>query len=195
MKHLALLLLIWIGFFVSVDAFSKMYTADTYAAASTDLTAKGYYVEALANAKRAVNLNPLEANYYRLMAKSLILTSAGKELSDVEVAKAEALKNLKKAYELNPNNLVTLRDSVPLYYFLAIDLSLGADGKKVDTAFLPIAKEFFDSTKVRYKDDAGVLVLVAKYEKRLGLTDDFNATRAAVEKLRPDLLEWNESLR
>ncbi len=191
-----LLTVIWVSFFVSTWVYLRLYSADGYLGSADEELSTGYYSEGLKDAKEAAFLNPFEANYQRVLAKAYILSSLGKDKETVDANKIKVIQYLEDAYTLNPNNLVTIRNEVPLYYFLALDLSAsGGAGTKTDETYLPTTKNFLDMAKLRYKNDAGVLVLVAKYEKKLGLIDDFNDTVAQVKVLRPDLLDWNASLK
>ena len=76
----------------------------------------------------------------------------------------------------------------PLYYFLA-------GYPKPDPVYLSLTIKFLETTKHRFSQDAGVVSLVAKYEKELGLMDDYNESVRMVAVLRPDLLQWYDSFR
>jgi hypothetical protein len=105
-------------------------------------------------------------------------------------------EDLKKAEDLNPDNLVTLRNSIPLYYFLAVeDVFLRSGPDNLDQEYSSETIAFYEKIKERYWSDVGVILSVAKYEKRLGLTDEYRKSVNRVRELRPDLLDWHESLR
>ena len=102
-----------------------------------------------------------------------------------------ALNDLQTAQNLNPNNLVTLRNVVPLYYFLAIeDLEKPADGKNIDPEFIEATKDYFTMMHSYSPTDVGIYALLAKYEKRLGLNELYEQSVGRIKILRPDLLEW-----
>ena len=104
--------------------------------------------------------------------------------------------DIKKAIELNPLNLVTIRNSIPLYYFLAVkDVGNVSGIDNIDTEYLSTVKEFFQNTKYRYWNDAGVISTIAKYEKRLSFTNEYQESTKRISELRPDLLEWYPSFR
>jgi hypothetical protein len=173
-----------------------MYVADVYYERSQALISEGNIVTAAVYANEAILKNPLEPNYYRGRARVNIAQLINANQQEKELIKLAALNDLKTAYDLNTNNLVTIRNAVPLYYFLAAkDLSQPGSSENVDEKFLPVTRSFYQMTKRKFPNDVGVYVLVAKYEKRLGLTDDFNASLERIKQLRPDLLDWQESLR
>lgn len=165
---------------------SKTYVADVYYKKARELEKKGSIEEALIFINEAVDKNPNEPTYLKERARIYIALSAGANVESVHALKNLALIDLKTAYALNPNNLVVIRNSIPLYYFLAVENSQD---------FTTTAKDFFSETKHRFPNDVGVYVSVAKYEKKLGWTRDYEETLAQIKNLRPDLLEWNELLR
>ena len=75
------------------------------------------------------------------------------------------------------------------------EFTLSVSNENIDQAFLPETKNFYEKIKNISPNDAGVYVLLAKYEKRLGLNDEYNASVKIVEELRPDLLEWHENFK
>jgi tetratricopeptide (TPR) repeat protein len=196
--RLILASIISIGFVVAVGAFVKMYAADVAFTHSQALVSSGQITDALAEANKAVAENPLEPNYYRGRAKVELVETALVEHNDVLPIKVQMLADLRKAYELNPNNLVTLRNLMPLYYYLALkdlsrsDVTTAADN--IDQNFFAVSKNFLETTKTRFPNDAGVWLLAARYEKKLGMSTEFEASRAHVRQLRPDLLDWNADL-
>jgi tetratricopeptide (TPR) repeat protein len=163
----------------------NIYSADVFYEKSQLYLAKGDVEVASILADSAIKNNEFEPNYYRGRAKIHIVgaVSANGILSDTE--KEKVLADLRKAVSLNPNNLVTLRNVIPLYYFLA----------EIDGKYLPVTRDYFRQVKYRFSNDAGVVVSIAKYEKKLGLTEDFNESVEIIKKLRPDLLNWHESFR
>lgn len=187
----AVFISLYAGFAYTV---ANIYTADVCNEKAVNLADRGAYYAALNKAECAVNKNDHEPNYYRNRAKILILLAATSEDSDISDYKKAALFDLIAAYNLNPKNLVTLRNSVPLYYYLAIrDYSLPPGINNQDSEYIGITKEFFTTIKNRYSGDAGVVVLLAKYEKKLGLTKEYEESVEIIKKLRPDLLDWHEA--
>jgi hypothetical protein len=173
----------------------RMYSADTYFKKSQTLIGTGEEKLVLKDATKAISLNPYEPNYYRGRAKVLIVRSLPYSNKNSEL-KLQILADLKKAYTLNPTNLVTIRNSIPLYYFLAVkDLSLTSGPKNLDEEFVNYTKDFFAITKDAYWNDAGVIASLAKYEKKLGLDTEYEKSVERIKILRPDLLEWHESFR
>ena len=174
-----------------ISDFWKMYRADTFYTTSKTLIKENSPGEAIKNVNRAINLNPREPAYYRGRAKSYLIDTLEKDVSEKTILKNKALADLKRALNLNPKNLATIRNSLPLYYFLSVeDLMKPGNSLNVDGSFLEVTREFFGMAKETYLNDAGVLVSVAKYEKRLGLWDDYNETLGMIGAVRPDLLDW-----
>jgi tetratricopeptide (TPR) repeat protein len=187
MKKILLITLIWGSTVFAWGLFKNIYTADTLLEDSVRYLSKGDTQVAGKLIDKAIELNGNEPNYYRTKAK-ILLVDAGD--------KAVILRTLQKALELNTHNLVTIRNSIPLYYFLAsenIVLPSGADN--IDEEYLLTTQKYYSFVKEKYSHDAGVIVSVAKYEKKLGLMDDYNASVEIIRKLRPDLLEWHDSFR
>lgn len=177
------LVYIFASFFIA-DAFSK----------NIDSQIKDLEFEmALKSANTSINLNPREPYYYRQKAKVLLLLSA-QNIEDKKIYKQQALSSLQKAYELNPENLATIRNSVPYYYFLAKnDLTVQQDPKdntQIDEDFISATRRFYNEVKTRFPNDAGAIATVAKYEKQLGLEEDYQNSAIMINTLRPDLLQW-----
>ncbi|OGC68951.1 hypothetical protein A2415_04085 [candidate division WWE3 bacterium RIFOXYC1_FULL_39_7] len=197
MKKLILSVIILIISFWSAQYFMRIYSADVLYESSQRYLAAEEYEDALRTASLAIKKNPLEPNYYRGRAKVYIGFLADTQNRESQLLfKTAALEDLKKAYKLNPKNLVTIRNSVPLYYFLAAeDLTQPGSKENIDEAFLSEAANFFEKTKLAFPNDVGVFTLIAKYEKRLGLEKQYEESKARVQQLRPDLLEWHENFR
>ena len=89
---------------------------------------------------------------------------------------------------------MTERNLVPVYYFLANeDPAAKPGGNNHDSEFIGEAKNYFQMLKAKYSRDAGVISLVAEYERKLGLTEEYEKSKEMVRILRPDLLEWYSS--
>ena len=183
-------------YFAAFKSFYTKYSADVYFSNSEKLLEEFELEKALNNATESIKNNPLEPNYYRQRAKVYLTMSAVFDDDYKMGLKKSALDDMYMAYDINPNNLVTIRNLVPLFYFLSVqDYTLSASDGNVDQAFLPITKNFYEKIKNIFPNDAGVYVLLAKYEKRLGLIAEYAASVKKVEELRPDLLEWHENFR
>lgn len=177
-------------------AIYRIYSADVCYEKSVSAIEKGIYYDALEKASCAIANNPLEPNYYRGRAKVLILIAASLQREDIGNLKNQARADLETAYMLNPSNLVTIRNSVPLYYYLAInDYSKQPGSDNWDIAYIKSTRDFYTEVKTTYVHDAGVISLIAKYEKKLGLHDEYESSRQLIKNLRPDLLEWHEAFR
>jgi hypothetical protein len=189
-----LLSVVWFFYLSFFYILIRYYSADVYYKKSQESVGMGFEDEALGYADKSIYLNPLEPNYYRGRAKirTVFLVSS----DDTSSVKETILSDLKKAESLNPENLVTIRNSIPLYYFLAVDdvfLSPGPDN--LDEKYVLDVKDFYEKTKNKYWSDVGVILSIAKYEKKLGLDESYEKSVYRIGELRPDLLEWHESLR
>jgi len=187
MKKLLLLLLIWGGAVSFWVLTNNIYVADRLAEKSMQYLSKLDTEVAERLIDKAIEKNKYEPNYYRIKAKILTVGEGDKK---------EILNNLQRSLDLNKNNLVTARNSVSLYYFLSIknfNEPLGTEN--IDTEYLPTTHAYFLFMKEKYPNDAGVISLIAKYEKKLGLMEDYARSVEIIRNLRPDLLDWYESFR
>ena len=188
--HKILLLIVNI---VLVIIFVRFFLADIYAKNIDFLVNELEFEKAVASANKAVELNPREPYYYRQRAKVFLLKAAQQD-QDKKVYKNHALLNLREAYMLNPDNLATIRNSIPYYYFLAKDNFGIQKAPKAESAldqdYIEETLYFYEMIKVRFSTDAGAIVTVAKYEKQLGLTEEYNKSVGIIKNLRPELLKW-----
>jgi tetratricopeptide (TPR) repeat protein len=171
-------------YLVLVSKFINLYFADVYYVSSKNELENGQLEDAADHIVRATGLNGNEPAYRRQKAKILLATLIW---ADEDETRAEILKNLKKAYDLNPNNLATTRNSIPLYYFLS------AEAMEAD--YVTVTRNYYIMLKNTYQNDLGLYADVAKYERKLGLDEDFNLTKAKAENMRRDVVEWHESFR
>ena len=192
-------LLIIVGFLLylcSINVFAKIYIADFYAASSERSLKVKENVLAERYIDKAIALNSQEPKYYRTKAKILLAKLVEVELNDQPSIKKEALQYMELARGLNGKNLATLRNSTPLYYFLTIkDFSKPADIENIDQDYLDITRDYYLFLRNTYPNDLGILVELAKYQRRLGMGEDYENTKKMVGELRPEILEWNESFR
>jgi hypothetical protein len=189
------LTLIWVLFGFVCLFFIKIYLADVFYRKSQALIETGSDRVILESINKAISLNPYEPNYYRGRAKINIVRFLPDANTPYSV-KQGIIADLYKAYDLNPNNLVTIRNSIPLYYFLAVkDINVPAGKENIDSEYAPYTIEFFKMVKKIYWNDAGVIASIAKYEKKLGFDNDYEVSVERIKTLRPDLLEWNEAFR
>ncbi|MFZ2663843.1 MAG: hypothetical protein WAX66_00560 [Patescibacteria group bacterium] len=193
-KRNIFLIALWIIFLIASLLLCRVYIADIYFKKSQVLLKIGDGEDSLLYANKSVSLNPFEPNYYRGRAK--VNTVRLVSIDSTGDMKEFILFDLQRALDLNPSNLVTIRNSIPLYYFLAVkDLNTGSGVGNIDEGYISYTKEFFRNTKNSYWNDAGVISSVAKYEKKLGLVDEYEESVERIKELRPDLLEWNDSFR
>jgi len=191
MKRSVYLLFIVIGYFYLLSTFSKMFLADLYYKSSKNLLENGQITEATQHIIKAIRYNPSEPAYKRQEAKVLLSTMIWQP--DEEI-KQKAFKDLKQAEELNPKNLATLRNVVPIYYLLAVNnIEKSAAPENVDQQYLQETQKFYKNLKSTYLNDLGVYTEIAEYEKKLGLTKDYQESYKKAQQLRPDIVEWHNS--
>lgn len=192
---LMLLVIVWTSAGYVISFVNRIYSADKLSVRSADFLRKEEYEKALNTANGSLELNPLEPSYYR--TRALVYLTAGileKDGVKKNIYKKSAYADLQRALVLNPDNLVTERNLVPVYYFLANeDPAAKPGGNNHDPEFIGEAKNYFQMLKAKYSRDAGVISLVAEYERKLGLTEEYEKSKEMVRILRPDLLEWYSS--
>jgi tetratricopeptide (TPR) repeat protein len=174
----------------------SIYLADVSYKEARVLLSKGKIAGSLGSINRAIEKNPSEPAYYRERARIYLASMPGYEEEDLSLIKNLALNDLKVAYDLNPNNIVTLRNSVPLYYFLAVeDVTRDIGPDNVDEDLVNETKAFYRHAKTKSPSDVGIYVLLAKYEHRLGMQEELEESIKRIRSLRPDLIDWHPSLK
>lgn len=187
---------ILIFYILIIKTFVKLYTADINYSKAQALLGDREAPRAFEEASLAITKNPSEPLYYEGRAKVLILMSLHQEPEIVEKLKSLALEDMKYAYILNSKNLVTIRNLVPIYYFLAEkDITAAPSLSNVDPIWKYQAANFFEANKNISPNDVGVYALLAKYEKRLSLTEGYNFSVNKVRDLRPDILDWYDAFK
>lgn len=185
-----------IAYSFSVYIFASLYLADVHYSMSQKLLSKGEVVKGLEEIDKAISLNSLEPAYHRGRAKIFVYATIGQDTDSTKNLKTLASQELKASYNLNPNNLATIRNNTPIHYLLALkNIEQPVSAQNLDPVFLSEAKNYFEQTKKLYPNDVGVYTLIAGYEKKLGLTKEFNESIARIKELRPDLLDWQEDLK
>lgn len=197
MTKKVLVIFIWSVYILLCVIFIRIFFADINYKKSQAMITGGYSESATSLSEKAVNQNPFEPNYYRGRAKEkFIKLLYVEDASAKSQIKERVLADLVKAYSLNENNLVTIRNIFPLYYFLAVkDMNLETSENNIDPKYIGVTKEFLESNKKRFWNDAGVVASVAKYEKKLGFAKEYSESVQRIMELRPDLLDWYESFR
>jgi O-antigen ligase len=151
--------------------------------------------EAVNNLNGAIALNNSEAIYYRWRAKTYLALLASSDSEDKKYLKDLTLSDLETALSLNPENLATMRNSVPLYYLLAVrDYGLPSGTFNIDLDYAPYAYTYFEKLADAAPNDVGVYVLLAKYQNRLGMSGSLEKSVEVINRLRPDLFDWHEDL-
>lgn len=191
MKKLLLLTVLTIFYLFAMNKFLKLYLADVYSKNAGSFLGSGELEKALDYSSKAVKNNPQEPSYYREKAKILLATLILKDEPEMQTIKKETLDNLIVAQKLNYKNLATLRNEIPLYYFLTVrDISQPSGVENIDQTYLPLTKDYYETLKDTYPHDLGLLADIAEYEKKLFLKDDYQKTVEIVGTLRSDVLEW-----
>jgi tetratricopeptide (TPR) repeat protein len=174
-----------------MNTYWQTISADESYVGSQRAVKRGEFKKALNLANKSVRKNPREPRYYYSRAKVLLASTVNLNEEEKQNTKQNALRDFRHAQELNPKNLVTLRNIVPLYYYLAINnLEEVSLDDNTDHTFFEITKEYYQNIKHYSPTDVGIYALLAKYEKRLGLTDELNESVDNIQRLRPDLLQW-----
>lgn len=174
----------------------KMYIADVEYKRARNSVENGRFEQAYKYIQKAIENNSLEASYYRERARVYIGMQLGQNTDTVNALKDLAFADLQKSINLNPNNLASIRNALPYFYFLAIkDTNKPADPNNLDEKYLRIAQDFFIENELKYSTDVGTLVDIATYEKKLFLTRNYEETRELIKQLRPDILEWVDVLK
>lgn len=205
-----ILILPFVYFFIlGISFLVSILQADLYIKKGRTVFNQGKYESALYYFDKAIEYNPRESFYYENRARVLAYLGLLSDKSeDKKILKTLALKDLEYSKNMNPNNLRVVRNNISTYYLLAIlnndNVSSGTKDKNdfaeetrhidIDYNFRDITKRYFYDVKTMYKNDAGVLVDIARYERKLNWEMDFNNTKLLIEKIRPDLLEWHEDL-
>lgn len=153
------------------------------------------YERSVEFADKAIRYNQKEPVYFIDRAKSRLGLLAQKQMQegpeDYVEDKEDILRDLETAYELNPENVVTKRNSVPIYYYLAIkDYSNSLQEKTIDDNYIDIAADFYNVFINEYPSDLGVVAQAAGYQRNLGLDDDYGRSLEKIKELRPDIIEW-----
>ncbi len=169
--------------------------ADVYNTYSKNYLASGEFEKAISYSNRALESNYQEPAYHRNKAKVLLATLVLEDNAENRSnLKEEIISDLKKAEKLNVNNLATLRNVIPLYYFLTIEnIKRPITDNNIDQMYIPVTANYYRGLKDTYDNDLGIFADVAEYERKLFLTEDFEISLEKVRQLRPEILEWHES--
>lgn len=179
-----------------ITAWYRNYVADVYSEYAQGVLVEQNLSGSISAIDKAIQLNPLEPNYYRLRARIYVNLLSSQDSNVKDQIKKFIHNDLKKAYELNPKNLVTIRNVIPIYYFLgAQDISLAGSKDNVDPNYVHVVSAFYAQTKMYVPNDVGVYALIYTYEKRLGLDSEYEESLKRVMDLRPDLIEWYDAFR
>ncbi len=178
-----------------IQSILNLYKADIHYKSSERLLSKGEIQQAYTYANKAVEKNPNEPAYFRQRAKILLMSTLEQSDENKTKIKSGALRDLQYSQTLNPNNMATLRNNAGLYMILAVkDLSQPISPTNIDNNYDFTVKNYFNFLKQRFPNDAGIYVLTANLEKRLGFEKEYEQTKIQIKTLRPDLLEWHPDL-
>lgn len=176
----AKIITITIIYFLLIGLFWKTISADESYMDSREALENGDIETALLQANKSIEKNPNEPRYYYNRAKIYITTQ---NKSD----KQKALTDLKNSEELNPKNLVTLRNNIPVYYLLSSSINENEDTYKV---FNNLVKNYYSKMNNYSDSDVGLFAILYKYENLMGFTDLATQSKDKIEELRPDLFDW-----
>lgn len=179
----------------AVTKFLNSYRADVNYQTTRVLLEQVHAVDALTAINKAIDLNPNEPAYYRERAKAYLALTILEDTQTNKELKRRAHNDLVHAIYLNPDNLATIRNSTPTLYFLTVEnLTQPDTDKNRDEEYKSKVKEYLSKYKSTYKSDLGVQVLIAKYEKKLGLEKEYSESIENIKNLRPDIVEWHPDL-
>lgn len=189
-----ILLLVGFIYMVVIVIGSTFFVADSFDFAADTLIKNKEVHKGLGFSEIATDLNPFEPSYLKTRAHLLLYASAlDREMS--AVYKNSAVDSLELAIELNPSNLATLRNTLPVYFYLAVtDLTQPITAKNLDYRYLDLFAKKSGILTSYVPDDLGVLVTTANYYSRLGMTDSYNEVITKIKHLRPDVLDWHPLL-
>lgn len=174
-----------------MSVYWQTVSADESYVASQRALKRSDFQLALNQANKSIKKNPREPRYYYGRAKVLLASTVGQTPEDRQYLKQLAVEDLVIAQRINPTNLVTLRNMVPLYYYLATeDLEKSTTESNIDGNYLETTKIYYQSIKNYSPTDVGIYALLAKYEKKLNLTRELEISIQDIQRLRPDLLQW-----
>jgi len=155
--------------YLLIHSWNTLSADESYMAGQKELS-KGNIEKAIEYANKSIRKNPEEPRYRYGRAKILLASTV--DSTDKDNEKVNAHKDLIKAQTLNPKNLVTLRNIVPLYYFLSIhDLTQTNSNENIDETYIKHTESYLKTLKQEYPNDLGVHILAAKYEKKLNLIE------------------------
>ncbi len=176
----AKILIILLIYFSLIRILFNTISADESYISSKKALSNADVKQALIQANKSILKNPSEPRYYYNRAKVYIATG---NKSD----KQKALSDLKKAEELNPKNLVTLRNNIPVYYLLSSEIEVNDETYKV---FKKLVENYYIKMGEYSKTDVGLFALLYKYENKMGLNTLAKQSENRINELRPDLFEW-----
>ncbi len=166
----------------------RMYLADVYMVKARSFFDTSDYKQVIKYADKASAHNNLEPSYYVYRANAVVLQTLTLKPEVAAYLKLQALADIEYAISLNKINLVTLRNSLPVYFYMAYNAA--ADYSYSDDYFLQQTHAYLAKLKTDYSNDAGVLVEIAEIENSLSMQNEYKETIELIRELRPDLLEW-----
>lgn len=183
MKQALGFFLILFFYFAFINKVAGIYIADLYFTNSKVLLEDKDFDASLTEINKAVGINKQEPAYLRQKARVLLAQRVlAPDDSEKEKLGAKAVNTLYRAQKLNPKNLATLRNIIPLYTILADD----------EEEILESTRNYYSHLKNTYPNDLGIFIDIAKSEKELALSEDFQISKVVITKLRPEILDWHE---
>ena len=111
----------WCVYLLFISTIFDVYRADLKAVNSKEVLGAGDSAEAYILAQEAVALNPYRPYYYKNRAQVLLISFMAADAVPPEEIKEQIFNDLQKSLVLNPENLASLRNNIPLYYYLALE--------------------------------------------------------------------------
>lgn len=190
------IVLIFLIYIFCIYNILRVFVADIYFQKAGKQLEEIHLDEAFKLNSKAISLNSKEPQYYIQQAKILMLNTANEKSGAYIPTKNLIYTYLTKALYLNPNDLVSKLDILPVYALLSTKNILDSeiypnniDDKYEDSMYL-----FIENLKKDYPNDVGVIAKCAYYEKRFGFDTEYQQSIERIKILRPDILEWYPTL-
>ncbi len=187
-KRIATKCLLLVLVFLFATFVVRMYLADVYLVKARSFFEMSDYKQVIKYADKAIAQNNLEPSYHVYRANAVVLQTLALKPEVAAYLKLQALADIEYAISLNKINLVTLRNALPVYFYMAYNAA--DDYSYSEEYFLQQTKLYITMLKTFYPNDAGVLVEIAEIENALQMESEYNGTVEMIKALRPDLLEW-----
>lgn len=194
-KILMILVLLFVYAVFTKTVFSFFYADYVHKEGREELFA-GNITKSSQKVGKAVRLNPNEPFYHRSKATVYLAATIIEGVSDEDkmVLKARALEELEKAFGLQKNNLVNVKNLIPLYLFLALDDSNNLENATVDRGYVNHAIKMYTEVENISPNDSSTYLSLGKNYRLLKERDKAREMLEKALMLKPDLTSAKEQL-